>query len=99
LNKQRFLVVGVIIVVAMLTVGLAWVYVYSPQAPETCSPFREEVLAIGFKGDVIMFGILGAFFSALLYGGLSHFSARLKCESPRDGRTHKFGSLRFQPRR
>lgn len=67
MNKQRFLVVGVIIVVAMLTVGLAWVYVYSPQAPETCSPFREEVLAIGFKGDAIVFGLLGAIVAAVLY--------------------------------
>lgn len=67
MNKQRFLVVAIVIVVVVLIVGITWVYVYSPQAPETCSPFREEVLAIGFKGDAIVFGLLGAIVAAFLY--------------------------------
>jgi len=42
---------------------------YSYPAPdsETCADTTQEILAIGFKGDAVVFGLLGAIAAAFLY--------------------------------
>lgn len=55
------------IVVVVVIVGLTWVYVASPPAPEECPPSKQEELVIGFKGDAVVFGLLGAIAAVVLY--------------------------------
>jgi hypothetical protein len=62
-----FPVLAIVIAIVVLGCGVTWLYFYVPQAPETCSPFKQEVLAYGFKGDAIVFGMFGAVAAAVLY--------------------------------
>lgn len=67
MNKQRFLVFAIVIVVFVVIVGVMWVYITSPPAPEECPPSKQEELVIGFKGDAVVLGLLGAIAAAALY--------------------------------
>ncbi len=67
MNKPGFIVAVVAILLIVLIGGVAYMYSYSAPSSETCADTTQEILAIGFKGDAVVFGLLGAIAAAFLY--------------------------------
>ncbi|MBI4303852.1 MAG: hypothetical protein HY665_05895 [Chloroflexi bacterium] len=78
MNKPGFIVAVVAILLIVLIGGVAYMYSYPAPASETCVDTTQEILAIGFKGDAVVFGLLGAVAAAILY----HFMLRYQIFFP-----------------
>ncbi len=75
MNKPGFILAVIVILLIVLVGGVAYMYSHPAQSSETCADTTQEILAIGFKGDAAVFGLLGAVGAAFLYYFMLRYQA------------------------